>query len=609
MIRKAILAIVMVFVYSINQVLPVYAAITPGPEGAGEPSAGTTRFFYSDQVGSTLVVTDNKGTEEARLVRTPYGVLNVDRSSGTDDFRPKYTGFERDSRSSEEDGKLEYDSPATDLISFPARYYSPLLGRFITPDPVMSSTNPYEYAAGNPVANVDPTGEAAVNLPSVYSVGEETTVGGTLSKTLSTSVGEETAVGSTIVEEAVGSTFGPIGILIASLLAAIEIAVESYLLSAPTQAPSGTAPELGSEGGGSYGPVIPSSWTAAGSSRVSMALGSINSPYRYPTRFPVGVGPNLPGLAQLPDAPTSPANFLDSCSSFAAGTQVATSKGLKPIEEVKVGDIVLAYDDEANEKGEYVVGKLLTGVAKSLVAITVEGEEIETTPEHEFYASRGWTKAKDLEIGDSLVSLDGQAATISNFELIQTNTQVYNFEVEQAHTYYVSDQRILVHNPHCIFGNQVRIVVTPLGGFRIVRTISGLLSRLLPNTGSATNQAMRTYVNNAAPVPTLIRSHITYRSDNNVLKTRTIEVWNPPILGSRWDAGHGIGRQNGGPGRTINNIFPQNYEANRFAGLRGGQYTVFHNTTNFHSWRSFEDKIHRKLNKYGIVLQTVELIY
>ncbi|MFF8638930.1 RHS repeat-associated core domain-containing protein [Streptomyces pilosus] len=38
------------------------------------------------------------------------------------------------------------------------RYYDPTLGRFTQPDPSGQETNPYLYAAGDPINNSDPTG-------------------------------------------------------------------------------------------------------------------------------------------------------------------------------------------------------------------------------------------------------------------------------------------------------------------------------------------------------------------------------------------------------------------------------------------------------------------
>ena len=52
-------------------------------------------------------------------------------------------------------------------------------------------------------------------------------------------------------------------------------------------------------------------------------------------------------------------------------------------------------------------------------------------------------------VSDTLVRLGGKTATVNDLEFYQDSTRVYNFEVDEAHTYYVSSQEVLVHNPQC----------------------------------------------------------------------------------------------------------------------------------------------------------------
>ncbi|WP_435879361.1 RHS repeat-associated core domain-containing protein [Streptomyces mutabilis] len=46
----------------------------------------------------------------------------------------------------------------TGLYKMGHRYYDPTLGRFTQPDPSGQETNPYLYAAGDPINNLDPSG-------------------------------------------------------------------------------------------------------------------------------------------------------------------------------------------------------------------------------------------------------------------------------------------------------------------------------------------------------------------------------------------------------------------------------------------------------------------
>ncbi|MFF7542234.1 RHS repeat-associated core domain-containing protein [Streptomyces canus] len=44
------------------------------------------------------------------------------------------------------------------LYKMGARYYDPQLGRFTQPDPSGKESNPYAYAAGDPINRTDPSG-------------------------------------------------------------------------------------------------------------------------------------------------------------------------------------------------------------------------------------------------------------------------------------------------------------------------------------------------------------------------------------------------------------------------------------------------------------------
>ena len=86
----------------------------------------------------------------------------------------------------------------------------------------------------------------------------------------------------------------------------------------------------------------------------------------------------------------------------------------------------------------------------------MNGEEIVCTPGHKFYApEKGWTSAIELRAGDQLQLVNGEYVTVEKVqhELLEEPVKVYNFEVEDFHTYYVgTDVQVLVHNM-CANGN------------------------------------------------------------------------------------------------------------------------------------------------------------
>ena len=83
----------------------------------------------------------------------------------------------------------------------------------------------------------------------------------------------------------------------------------------------------------------------------------------------------------------------------------------------------------------------------------MNGEEIVCTPGHKFYApEKGWTSAIELRAGDQLQLVNGEYVTVEKVqhELLEEPVKVYNFEVEDFHTYYVgTDVQVLVHNKKC----------------------------------------------------------------------------------------------------------------------------------------------------------------
>ena len=135
---------------------------------------------------------------------------------------------------------------------------------------------------------------------------------------------------------------------------------------------------------------------------------------------------------------------------FIAGTLVATKNGLVPIEEIEPGDLVWATDPETGETALKRVVQLFRNEATELVHVTVNGETIVCTNEHPFYSPvKGWTEACKLRAGDILVTVNGEYVVVEQVqhELLEAPVTVYNFEVDDFHTYYVGDtDGVLVHN-------------------------------------------------------------------------------------------------------------------------------------------------------------------
>ena len=143
---------------------------------------------------------------------------------------------------------------------------------------------------------------------------------------------------------------------------------------------------------------------------------------------------------------------------FVAGTAILTASGFVAIENIRAGDWVPATDPETGETALKQVVQTFVRESDELIHIHVNGEEIITTPTHPFWVpQKGWTDVVLLRAGDYLQLLNGEYVVIERIqhELLEVPVTVYNFEVEDFHTYFVTQSSILVHNANCGFDNKV----------------------------------------------------------------------------------------------------------------------------------------------------------
>lgn len=126
-----------------------------------------------------------------------------------------------------------------------------------------------------------------------------------------------------------------------------------------------------------------------------------------------------------------------------------TEAGLKTIEEIEVGDKVLAYNEATGEQAYKPVVRLFRNETKEWYHIFTDGEEMVCTGGHPFYVvGKGFIEARKLKVSEKLLLSSRKEVIIEKVE-VETLTEAettYNFEVADFHTYYVSDSKVLVHN-------------------------------------------------------------------------------------------------------------------------------------------------------------------
>ncbi|WP_027621387.1 polymorphic toxin-type HINT domain-containing protein [Acetivibrio clariflavus] len=134
---------------------------------------------------------------------------------------------------------------------------------------------------------------------------------------------------------------------------------------------------------------------------------------------------------------------------FTGDTLVTTKEGLKRIDEVKTGDYVLSKDVKSGEIGYKKVNYVYIKNTNKLVQLIVGTEEINTTSSHLFFTDSGWWKsAKNIKVGDRILTDDGELKEVTGTKVVELEepVRIYNLNVDEFHTYFVGSQGLLVHN-------------------------------------------------------------------------------------------------------------------------------------------------------------------
>ena len=121
----------------------------------------------------------------------------------------------------------------------------------------------------------------------------------------------------------------------------------------------------------------------------------------------------------------------------------------KAIEDVVVGDLVLAGDPESGETSARPVVDTYVHEDVETYAVETSTGTVTSTAEHPFWVEgRGWTPVRELQPGDKLVDADGVRVELVAVTPTGETATVHNLNVEGLHSYHVGagDSWVLVHN-------------------------------------------------------------------------------------------------------------------------------------------------------------------
>jgi hypothetical protein len=149
---------------------------------------------------------------------------------------------------------------------------------------------------------------------------------------------------------------------------------------------------------------------------------------------------------------------------FVAGTKIHTENGIKNIEDVKVGEMVMTFNHD-NDTSEYKeVLEVMFKENESVITYVFEDEtELTGTKDHPLYVvGKGYASfepqqtlddsglnVEQIKVGDEVLHLDIDGVTIT--EIKEAGFEdVYNLKnVQDNHNFYAND--LLVHNRYCCF--------------------------------------------------------------------------------------------------------------------------------------------------------------
>ena len=386
--------------------------------------SGASRYYLYDHSGNTRAILDPNGAVVSRggytAWGTPIGTLAPTTPFGWNGRFGAYLDSE------------------TGLLLMGARYYAPSMGRFITRDPssFAGGINLYGYCAGDPINYFDTDGRFWHILGGAL-------VGGLIQGGIEGYLSYRHGHG---FWRAAGK-----GFIKGAVTGAVVMAI----------GPGGLLGEAG----------VFSGLGCVGS---GMAYGGVSGI----TSNLVGQGLNFADGTQKKFDWSSLGNdamfgvvaggifnkALNLC--FVAGTPVQMADGsVKPIEQVKAGDLVFSRDQNCKPGGKVSARKVVKTSALTADLVlqvrladtkTGQVETITTTRNHPLYVSgKGFVPAGGLAIGNAIVTRAGPALTVRAIEWKRSaeGFAVYNFEVENDHTYFVGNSNggAWVHNggPDC----------------------------------------------------------------------------------------------------------------------------------------------------------------
>lgn len=125
---------------------------------------------------------------------------------------------------------------------------------------------------------------------------------------------------------------------------------------------------------------------------------------------------------------------------------VLTDSGPTKLKNLKIGDKIYSKDKSTGQESYHTVTYIDHVELERYIEISLNNEILQVAPDHQFYITslNQWVSASTLKDNSEFRTLYGQ--TITDIKAVNKPLKAIRITVDSAHNFYITNQKLLVHN-------------------------------------------------------------------------------------------------------------------------------------------------------------------